>query len=172
MGHRFPECKVCHGSSLEQRILSHSHTAPLGVPGSSTSACKVRAAPEGVCVITCIPDLEEWTGAPFGFSFQRNIDFPSTTTAVQVFCPCRDEVFLLALGSLQAEGTMLPTAHAALTLPGAHSSSSTAVGISTAWADPCPQPAGREQPPRPVPPRGPLGRDPGADNRRWVMDSF
>ena len=44
MGHRFPECKVHRGSSLEQAILSRYRTAPLQLPGSSTSAWKVKAA--------------------------------------------------------------------------------------------------------------------------------
>lgn len=96
MGHRFLECTVCHGSSLEPRILSCSHTAPLGLPSSSFSAWKVMAAPEGVCIITCIPeqhgsqgctwsvciitcvpDLWERSRTPLSFSFQRMENFPA-----------------------------------------------------------------------------------------------
>lgn len=132
MGHSFLECKVCHRSSLEKRIPSGSHTAPSGLQGSSTSARKFRAAPEGVCIITCIHGLQEMRGTPFGFSFQRNMEFPSTT-AVQVFCLCGDEVFLLALGkslSCKLKEPHSPWPMQPLPLPGVLSSTGHCSGNS------------------------------------------
>lgn len=165
MGHRFLEYKVCHGSSLEQRVLSCSHTAPLGLPGCSTSAWKVRATPAGVCIITCIPDLWDHLGA----HFRGTQEFPSTTAAVQIFCLCRDEAFLLALGKRCLAGWR----NHALTLQGLSPAPATAVGTQQSLDQPHETwPSGREEPPKPIPLQGPLGRDPAADNRRWVMDSF
>lgn len=63
-------------------------------------------------------------GTPFGFSSQRNMEFPSTT-AVQVFCLCGDEVFLLALGkslSCKLKEPHSPRPMQPLALPGVLSS--------------------------------------------------
>jgi len=112
---------------------------------------------------------------PFFFSFQRNIEFSSKTTGVQVLCLCRYEVFLPALErrvSCRPKKPWSPWPMQSLTLSGALASTSCfAVGIQQGPNQPHQtQPSGREELAKPIPPQGPQGSGPAADSRRWVTD--
>lgn len=165
-----------HGSSLEQGILSRSCTATLRLPGSSTSAWKVEAAAWRYLHqhLHQQPLGKEWSPILFLIS-EKHIEFPSKTTGVQVFCLCKDEVFLPALGvrvSCGLKETCSPWPMQSLTLPGACSSTICfAVGTQQGPDQPHQTwPRMREELPKPIPPQGPLGRGPAAVSRRWAMD--